>query len=153
MSEKSGSKQPEDESLTSDDAVNEPQQLQSAIEKLSEKEPDTVSEFMAMMGTGPMANPLQQKMNGEHITKVLELAADHDERQYDIAKTSQQNESRGATQRMVFYGFVVLVIVGLFSFVMYTFKDQPSVLIPVLSGFGGFVSGLLGGLGISNIKT
>lgn len=81
-----------------------PEQLQGAIEKLSQHKPEAVSEFMTMMGTGPVTNPLHRKMEGGHITQLLDLAADHDEREYELQKQAQDNASsdRAADRRYYF---------------------------------------------------
>lgn len=124
------------------------EQLQGAIEKLSEHKPEVASEFMAMMGTGPMTNPLHRKMEGSHITQLLELAADHDEREFELQKQAQENAStdRIADRRYYFGAFVVVAI--LFVVLLLLFQDKPDILIPALTGLGGLVSGFLGGWGV-----
>lgn len=57
----------EDQNVTEGEAA-----IQSALEKLGKEKPETFTEIMAMMGTGPMLNPLHQKMNEGHISQVLE---------------------------------------------------------------------------------
>jgi hypothetical protein len=41
-----------------------------------------------------------------------------------------------------------LVVVILVLIILYLFKEQPEVLIPSLTGIGGFVSGFAGGWGL-----
>lgn len=126
-------------------------EIGEAVRKLADKKPTVISEFMGMMG-GSLANPLHQKMDGEHISKLLDLAANHDEREYDLHKTSQKNaaDDRKSNRRYFFAGFAL--IVGLFVFLLYQFSDQPDILIPSLTGLGGLVSGFLGGWGIGRRK-
>lgn len=127
-----------------------PEQLQGAIEKLSQHKPEAVSEFMTMMGTGPVTNPLHRKMEGGHITQLLDLAADHDEREYELQKQAQDNASsdRAADRRYYFLAFLVIAV--LFGLLLFLFQDQPDVLIPALTGRGGLVSGFLGGWGVGH---
>lgn len=123
-----------------------PADLQSAFKKMAEKKPEKLLEFMAMeMSSG--GNPLHQKMNSEHISQVLDLAAKHDERQYDLHKTSQDNDfAEGKSNRgYCFAAFVIIVL--LTCLVLFLFKDQPPVLVPILTGLGGLVSGFVAGFG------
>lgn len=73
------------EDLSSEDI----QEVGQTIEKLSKKEPKLVSEFMALAKMGSMPNPLHDKLSYEHIGKIVDLAVNYDERQYDIHKTNQ----------------------------------------------------------------
>jgi hypothetical protein len=125
-----------------------PEQAESAIKKLSESKPKLVSEFMAMMGSGPMVNPLHQKMGPEHITQMLDLAAKHDERVYDLQCRSGTSDTvhQKSIRRYAFAYFAV--IFALIITVLFLFKDKPEILVPVLSGIGGLVGGFLGGYGL-----
>lgn len=144
----SGESTPEDLGKHIKEEVKEAEELQSALKKLSERKPEVVSEFMAMMGTGPMANPLHQKMDGDHITQLLELAADHDQREFELHRESQRNsaENSKANRRYYFAYFVVVAV--LFALLLFLFQDQPEILIPALTGLGGLVSGFIGGWGL-----
>lgn len=156
MSEQKSSDSEDISVPTAEDQGTEPEesteadseQLQGAIEKLSEHKPEVASEFMAMMGTGPMTNPLHRKMEGSHITQLLELAANHDEREFELQKQAQENASsdRTADRRYYFGAFVVVAI--LFVILLFLFQDKPNILIPALTGLGGLVSGFLGGWGV-----
>jgi len=122
-------------------------EIGEAVKKLADKKPAMISEFMGMMG-GSIGNPLHQKMDGEHINKLLDLAASHDEREYELHKANQTNQAddKKSNRRYYFAGF--LVVTGLFIFLMVQFEDNPDILIPALTGLGGLVSGFLGGWGI-----
>lgn len=87
-------------------------------------------------------------MEGSHITQLLELAADHDEREFELQKQAQENAStdRIADRRYYFGAFVVVAI--LFVVLLLLFQDKPDILIPALTGLGGLVSGFLGGWGV-----
>lgn len=139
----SGEREGATESTTTD---SEP--LQGAIEKLSEQKPEVASEFMAMMGTGPMTNPLHQKMDGSHITQLLELAANHDEREFKLQTQAQENASASRTADRRYYFGAFLIVAVLFVILLFLFQDKPEILIPTLTGLGGLVSGFLGGWGV-----
>ncbi|MDE0154147.1 MAG: hypothetical protein OXS28_00840 [Gammaproteobacteria bacterium] len=126
--------------------------IQATLEKLGKEKPDTVTEIMAMMGTGPMPNPLHQKMNEGHITQVLELVADHDERQYNLHKNSQANRANGniAERRYTFATFIILIILVIVILVL--FKDNPETLVPIMTGIGGLIGGFLGGWGFARSR-
>lgn len=119
-------------------------ELGHALDKLSDERPDVVSQFMGMVGTAPGVNPLHKKMTDGHIDKVLDLAADHDKREYDLHQESQQQGR--LTKWLSFAGFVL--IVGLVVLVLVLFQDQPRVLVPTLTGIGGLSGGFLGGWGL-----
>jgi hypothetical protein len=130
----------------------EPPQLKSALSKLtSESEPKVLREMMAFM-SGPVGNPLHQKMDSEHITQVLDLAVKHDEREYDLAKSASASESahRKLTTILSFLAFLVVAVVVILS--LYLFQSKPDVLIPVLTGIGGFLSGSAAGFGLGRSK-
>ena len=75
----------------------------SAVEKLSDKDPEKltrITEIMAM-SMSSRGNPLHGKMTEEHVTQVLDLAAKHDERQYELHRDAQRNEYlEGRSQRV-----------------------------------------------------
>lgn len=129
------------------------QKAKVAFEKLSREKPQTVTEMFAMMGAGPMANPLHNKMTPEHITQVLDLAAKHDERDYDLHKRAQEQSTSNGTsvRRYAFASFIVVAV--LVAIVLFLFRDQPNVLVPVLAGVGGLVSGAVGGFGYGRSKS
>lgn len=126
----------------------ETEEVEEAIKKLSDKKPEVASEFMAMMGmSGSMSNPLHHKMDSSHITKLLEIAADHDKREYELQKNSQSNSSSDRTSNRRYFFATFVIVVLLVVFLLYLFKDQPEILIPSLTGLGGLVGGFLGGWG------
>ena len=124
-------------------------ELQSAVEKLDEKKPGTMTEFLAM-GMGSVGNPLHHKMTTEHISQVLNLTAKHDEREYELQKQSQSDDfSEGKSNRA--YGFAVFVVVIIvILIVLFLFQDKPDVLVPIITGLVGLVSGFLGGWGLGS---
>ncbi len=127
--------------------------LQSAMEKLSKNNPRGVMEMFSMMGVGPMANPLHSKMTESHITQVLDLATKHDEREYDLNKNEQEYdaaESKSA-RRYIFATF--LVIVALIVIILALFRNNPNVLVPILTGAGGLIAGSVGGYGYGRSRS
>lgn len=127
--------------------------IPAALEKLAQGRPGAVTEMVSMMGIGPMANPLHGKMTPEHITQVLELAAKHDEREYNLHKSEQDNDAqdRKSTRRYAFAAFVVITILILVILVL--FRDKPSILIPTLTGVIGLTTGFAGGFGVGRWRS
>lgn len=150
--EKKQSKSSSDSSDASDASPSKPEfvvsdEVQRAVRKLAEKKPEKLFEFMSMEMSS-VGNPLHPKMTQEHVSQVLELAAKHDERQYELHKNSQQNDYRdGKSIRAYTFSAFVLVLV-LVVIVLVLYKDNPEVLIPILTGLGGLISGFLGGFGL-----
>ena len=128
-----------------------PDEVQSAVKKLAEQRPEKIMEIMAMEMSS-VGNPLHHKMTPEHISQVLDLAAKHDERQYDLHKTSQTNEftDNKSNKAYCFSAFVIVIILTVI--VLFLFKDTPTVLVPILTGLGGLISGFLGGWGVGKKK-
>ncbi|WP_353179537.1 hypothetical protein [Salinisphaera sp. T5B8] len=148
-SAKNGSAEADDRNDgASQSKISSPGELESAIEKLKRDKPEQVTEIMAMMGQGPMPNPIHQKMNESHVTQVLDLAANHDEREYNLHKQREGNKQSDATSNRR-YGFAALLVgVVLFAYILFLFKNQPDILVPIITGLGGVLGGFLGGWGI-----
>ncbi len=124
-----------------------PDNVQQAMRKLAEKRPEKLFEVMAMEMSS-IGNPLHQKMTKEHISQVLDLAAKHDERQFNLHTTSQSNDFlEGKSNRAYCFSAFVLILF-LTVVVLFLFKDKPEVLVPILTGLGGMISGFLGGWGL-----
>jgi len=122
------------------------------MEKLAKEKPDSVTEMIAMMGVGPVANPLHRKMNESHITQVLDLAAKHDEREFELQKTAQNHE-RDDAQSFRRYTFATFVIAtALIVLLVVTFREKPEVLVPLLSGVGGLLGGFAAGFGVGKSR-
>ena len=100
-----------------------------------------MSEMMAF--SGPMANPLHSKMTGEHITQTLELAHKHDEREYNLQDRRLEIQASSRYFRIAIFGMSLLAFMAL----VWLFRDKPDVLIPLLTGLGGLVSGFAAGWG------
>lgn len=122
--------------------------LTSAISKLAKGKPGTVSEFMTMVASGPMMSPLIAKMKDGHITSMLKIVSEHDEREYNLRMKREETDStqRRQDRWLVFGAFLIVIL--LTGFVLVLFKDKPDVLIPSLTGLGGIIAGFLGGFGM-----
>jgi len=138
----------EDKKSSKEDlSTEEIQEVGQTIEKLSKKEPKLVSEFMALAKMGSMPNPLHDKLSEEHIGKIVDLAVNHDERQYDLHKNNQSNEYKDKQSDKKYYFAYFIVAVLVFLIILIYLKDTPEILVPTLTGLGGLVSGFLAGLG------
>jgi len=124
-----------------------PDEVESAVKKVAEKKPEKLFEMMAM-GLSTVGNPLHQKMTPEHISQVLDLAARHDEREFELNKKSQEHEFAHGTSNRRYVCYVFTVAVVLIVIVLFLFKEKPDVLTPILTGIGGLVSGFFGGWGL-----
>ncbi len=126
------------------------QKVQEAIRKMG-GEPEKlkeVTEFMMMMGSGPFPNPLHQKMTDVHISKILEITSEHDEREF---KLLQRDHDRKDTNRWFSLAVLVIILIAVLV-VCILFKEKPEVLIPILTGILGFGAGALGGYGYGKSK-
>lgn len=139
---------PVETAASADAGTNSQEQVQRAMRKMAEKAPQTLVEMTAMMGSmGPLGHPLHQKMNEKHITKMLDLAVQHDTNEFELRKKQQDidssHESETRRLHVVYFGvFIALVVV-----ILCMFRNQPAVLVPILTGVGGVVTGFVGGFG------
>jgi hypothetical protein len=135
--------------LPDDDSQNNdtPSIPSEMIRKIAEKKPEAFMEMMAME-MGSIGNPLHSKMTPEHITMVLGLAVQHDERQYNLHKSSQDYEhSEGISiRRYWFASFVVVIILTIL--ILYLFQNKTEILVPALTGLFGLIGGFIGGWGL-----
>lgn len=136
-----GSEQGGDES-TSESKV------QSAVRKLAEK-PETLMRFMAM-GMTSVGNPILEKMTGEHVSQVINLATKHDERQATLLTQGQRNEHTQWIVSAIIGCTAFVVVVALVILILVLFRDRAEVLVPALTGIGGVLGGFLGGWGFGS---
>lgn len=123
--------------------------LRRAMKKMAQHAPNEMVEISAMMGV--MGNPLHQKMNEEHINKMLDLAKQHDSNEFELRKKQQDaDDVCGRTDRSHrFYCFCIFI--ALVVFILWVFRNQPAVLVPIISGVGGAALGFVGGTGFPNL--
>lgn len=127
--------------------------VRKAMRKMAKGKPDVFESVTAMMMSGPvMGHPLHHKMDGEHITKVLDLATQHDSNEHDLKKRQQEIDAKQAGyERLSHFGFFIIFVSPL-VFILSKFASQPAVLTPLLTGIGGAVGGFLTGIGYAKSK-
>lgn len=123
-----------------------PETVQRAMRKMAEGAPEGLTEITAMMG-GMIGHPLHQKMNEAHITKMLDLAVQHDTNEYDLKKGQQTIDAGQEKSNRWFHLAYFVLFISLVVFIIVMFRNQPVVLVPILTGVGGVVTGFLGGVG------
>src|SRR5205823_13684923 len=69
-----------------------PETVQRAMRKMQEGAPEQFMEVTAMMGS-MMGHPLHNKMNAEHIGRMLDLSIQHDKNEHDLASSQQKINS------------------------------------------------------------
>jgi hypothetical protein len=139
---------------TSKDMTNKPERVsgkepkvEQVIGKLAEKKPQIVSEMTSVMGMVGNFNPLLNKLTAEHISQALDFTKTHDENQFSLLKQrqDQEHEDRKATRIFLFLIFLV-------GFVCYLFRNQPHVLLPLITGISGLAAGFWGGYGVGKTQ-
>ncbi|MFA7235714.1 MAG: hypothetical protein WC058_02525 [Phycisphaeraceae bacterium] len=143
-----------DESKTSTNVANtdpDVQKVEEGLQKLIRKNPkvgEMVSHMTAsFMASGPLPNPVAKKITEEHISKALDLADRHDDRQFQFhnKKLDDEKTDRFSERKWNFAYFIGVIV--LVMALVGVFRDKPEILIPVLTGVGGFVGGFVGGIG------
>jgi hypothetical protein len=149
MSEHKNIQKQADIKLPDDDVQNgdTPRTPSEMIRKIAEKKPEAFMEMMAME-MGSIGNPLHNKMTPEHITMVLGLAVQHDERIYNLHKNSQDNEHVQIISNRRYWFAAFFVIIVLTVFILYLFQSKPEILVPALTGLFGLIGGFIGGWGV-----
>ena len=111
----------------------EVQQAQQAMQKM-------LSTNLLQMGMGlsatPIAHPLLTKIESQHISQILTITSNHDEREFETNKRSQL---------FIFLSF--LATVGLIVLLILVFQQKPEVITPILTGLAGLGSGFFAGFG------
>jgi uncharacterized membrane protein len=115
------------------------------MRKMADRAPEEFTELTAMMGV--LGNPLHQKMTAAHIGRILDLAVQHDTNEHDLKKRQQELDSTHGHYERYFRLVYFVLFVGLLVFIVFVFRQQPAVLVPILTGVGGVVTGFLGGVG------
>src|SRR5215204_4677967 len=98
--------------LTDTEKPPSPETVQRAMRKMQEGAPDQFMEVTAMMGS-MMGHPLHNKMNAEHIKRVLDLSIQHDKNEHDLATSQQKIDSIHDHSERAFRLVYFLVFVGL----------------------------------------
>jgi hypothetical protein len=138
------------------DPPKQSEAIKRAVRKITEKGPSEISmELTTMMGSvGMMGNPLHQKMNESHIKQMLDLSTQHDTHEYELLKGQQKIESdqqtidsKNANEQRYYNTIYFMAFILFLMFILWTFRNQPTVLAPIVSGAGGAVIGFIGGMG------
>lgn len=130
------------------DELTPDSKVQSAVRKLAEK-PETLMQIMAT-GMTSIGNPLLEKMTGEHVSQVIDLATKHDERQADLLTRGQHNEHTQWILSAIIGCAAFAVVIVLVILILVLFKDRVEVLAPALTGISGVLGGFLGGWGLGS---
>ena len=124
-------------------AVGPTPEAAAAAQKLFASRPETAGTVGLALSFG--GNPMVDKLTAEHIDKSLDLAKAKEDHDFELKKLAATNEHQRSGSDRNFEVFVVVVLVAVVLFLIWTFRSQPAVLTPmitaVLSGFAGFVGG------------
>lgn len=99
-----------------------------------EKIPSPMRErVIAMMQvSGPMPDPLVQKIDGEHLHKIIDSTDRDSQRRYD---------SQASQRRYSFAAFVIISAFVVFVIIYFTAIQKYEFLAPILSALVGFAAG------------
>lgn len=108
-----------------------------------QKLPPEVKEFISMMGfSGPVTPPFLNKVNEEHITKVLEITDKDSQRTYDDAQSSKKYSLAYLVLSFLLFGFVIV----------YLADRNATLLRDILVILGVFAGGFGAGYGVKAYK-
>lgn len=97
--------------------------------------------FSMQRFSGPVPSPLLKKINEEHISKILDIAAKGDEREFDDAQSSKKYDL-----------IYVLIASGLFVFATIFLANKDIELYKeVLKFLGIYLAGVGSGYGINKV--
>ena len=100
-----------------------------------------VERSFSMMGQFSPESALSKKVTAEHITSFL-----------DVSKENMQKEYQERRETKVFILLILLLALGAFFVAVVLLKDNPELLVNVLSAVGGLVAGAFGGYGYGKSK-
>lgn len=120
------------------------------VEAIVSKHPQLVMELMRQelsFETGPSL-PLAKHVTPAHITQVLTYGNDRDERQFKFHSKRDEREN-GRFWLLVIASLVALcVVLAVVCFIVATFSDKPETVMPLITGLGGGLGGLMAGGGV-----
>jgi len=103
------------------------------LESIPKEDRQMISRSLSIMGGMDMTSPIAKKITPEHIGVLI----NNSEKQ-DVRDSNDRNWKRG-------YHLVIMIFaLGFVSFLVYLFKDNQAVLVPLITGILAF----LGGLGV-----
>ncbi len=86
------------------------------------------------MAPGRTVNPVTSQIGPQHITEIINQRGRSSDQEHNFKKWL-----------LVFAGFIVLVLSGIIVFM--TINERPDLVREIISGFGGLLIGLVGGIG------
>lgn len=114
-------------------------QTPRAIQQL----PPEVREVVSMMGfSGPVTPPFLNKVNEEHISKVLEITDKDSQRTYDDAQSSKKYSLAYVVLSFLLFGFVIVFLAD----------KNAALLKDILIILGVFAGGFGAGYGVKAFK-
>lgn len=88
-----------------------------------------------MMRSGPMQDPVRQKITEQHISDIIKQSGEENQRHFESEKHGR------------WMGFSVLALILIFVFALYVlFRDKPESVQPVLTHLIAFGGGIGGGM-------
>lgn len=122
-----------------DDEKNKEEEI---VPEILNKMPTKIKETFAMMSSGRMFNPLAEKIETQHIDKILDMMKVENDNEFNFAKKSKNFEL-----------FYFLLFVGLFLFLtFYLAKDDVELFKQIVQIGVGFIGGLGGGYYLKSRK-
>jgi hypothetical protein len=91
---------------------------------------------------GPMPNPLVEKLNEEHISKIIDASIADDEKNYKFAII-------GRRYTLI---YVILGVIAFFCLLLFLIDRNPELLKDILKMGGAFIGGGAGGYGLRAYK-
>ncbi|MGO9468916.1 MAG: hypothetical protein ACLQVF_32715 [Isosphaeraceae bacterium] len=111
-----------------------------------------VQEMLEMFAhSGPMPDPFLDKLDGQQITKTLEISEQRVKNDFELRKAAQANQLETYKYSLYFLGFLSVCVLGMvWAFLHYGKTEQVFNLIAILFAGGGGV-GI--GTGLANRRS
>ncbi len=125
-------------------AVNSKKEVEGEIipEEILEEMPTKIKETFAMMSSGRMFNPLADKIEPQHIDKILDIMKDENDKDYDFANKSKNFE----------LAYIILGILLILFLVLFLAKENEELLKQILQIGISFIGGIGGGYYLKSRK-
>lgn len=129
LSEKTSPSQKAPEEENDDEDALVPEEL---LEGIPQEDRGIIQRSLTMM-SGRMPNPISKKITSEHIGKLI-----------DNSESQDRRESKDKNFSRIYHVLIILIALAFVSFLIYTFRGNNEVLVPMITGILAF----LGGLGV-----
>ncbi len=122
-----------------DEETGEPFLAEEDLEGVPPEQRQTIMRaFASVTGfAGPVFNPILRRVNSGHIDKVLE----------HVEQSSVRANDSAASERRYQFAYTIVGLAALVFLVVF-FRDDPDILIPIVSAAAGFA----GGFGIGRFR-